>query len=155
MDKEICSTECFPIGELHDNPRRYEDYSIHNCGEITFRKRTTEHMSSLQRYFAKINNFPISYKGIVEKIALCKCPITSRYEYHDSIDILCDDINMLTEGQQINIINTKFMREYIFQNWSSIIFHKFEMKNGIYILIKKDFIDKLSAEDKKELGILH
>ena len=88
MDKEICSTECFPIGELHDNPRRYEDYSIHNCGEITFRKRTTEHMSSLQRYFAKINNFPISYKGIVEKIALCKCPITSRYEYHDSIDIL-------------------------------------------------------------------
>jgi hypothetical protein len=153
MNKEIGSTECFPIGELHDNPRPYEEYSVHSCGDINFRKRTTEHMSSLQRYFAKINNFPISYKGIVEKIALCKCPITSKEEHHDAIDILCDNIDTLTEGQRINIKNTKFMREYILQNWSSKVFHKFQMKNGFYFLIKKDFIDKLSIEDKRELGI--
>lgn len=147
------TVECFPIGGgIKENHKSYDTYGAHDCGDVVFSKQTTPEMSALRKHFSQTKDFPKRYLGIVKKITACKDPVTEEVYHQDALDIQ-NDIEILERGDQILVKNTRFCREFIFEEWSNKVFHKFEMRSGIYSFLRQDFIDKLSAEDKRALGM--
>jgi len=149
--------ECFPIGgKLVENRYSYDNYAALDCGDLVFSKKTTPYMSALRKHFCKINDFPRFYLGIVKKPATCKDPDNGTECTQDALDIENDiDIETLEIGDEIRIKNTKFYREFIFQGWDTRIYHKLQMRSGIYSFLRQDLVDHLNEEDKQSLGIIN
>ena len=135
-------TVCFQIGK----PR---DYGIYR-GDVIFRKKSS--MDSLFAEFYRINDFPEFYIGKTENVALCKDPENNNSELFDAKDMnITENLN---KNSEITISYNKYEKNTLFQYWDNRIFHKFQMKSGMYMMLRQDFVDKLSSEDKRYLRIV-
>jgi hypothetical protein len=152
----------YPLGNSHDYSTLvgdkchtpHDEKSVHNYGDFVFQKRTSKNMDKLWLMFHEMQDYPELYLGVVEKMALCKCPITEKNEWH-SKNLFAD--SNPSNGDRIIlkrvVKNNLYHRECIFVKWEKEIFYEWKMTSGNILQLRQKYIDGLSPKDKRYLKI--
>lgn len=130
-------------------------YSMMNKGDFVFQKKTTTNMDKLWRIIYSSQDYPQFYIGSVPKMAACVCPETGKQEWHNPAKI--DTAEPFITGTEIivhaTIKNKQYSKKTIFQKWDNTIFHEWKLESGNVLQLRQDFVDGLSSDDKRKLGM--
>jgi hypothetical protein len=131
-----------------------EDKKIH-FETTVFIQKSFNNTNRLWKHLHEIQNFPEYYFGIVESMALCKCPLSGNDEWFRA-EFLGNNKTIRT-GTEIEI-NRTFKNEIhskktVFVRWELQPFHEWKLQNGCLLQMRQDFVDGLTREDRRYLKI--
>lgn len=122
---------------------------------IIFIQNSFNNTNRLWKHLHEIQNFPEYYFGIVESMALCKCPLSGNDEWFRP-EIL-GNIKTIRRGTEIEINrifkNEKISKKTVFVRWELQPFHEWRLQNGCLLQMRQDFVDGLTREDRRYLKI--
>lgn len=125
-----------------------------NRVDFVVRKRTSNNMDKLWRYFHASENYPEYYLGVASKVAVCKCPTTGKIEWHNGDSCILAS-NGAKKGSVVTVeyqIKDKIHnRDFIFMGWVKEPVHEWRMRSGTLLILEQSFVDGLLPVDKRYL----
>jgi hypothetical protein len=120
-----------------------------------FIQKSLNNTQRLWNHLHETHNFPEYYSGIVERMALCKCPISGNDEWFRPETL--GNRNFIRKGTEIEINrmfkNEIYSKKTVFIRWELQPFHEWRLQNGCLLQMRQDFIDGLTREDRRYLKI--
>jgi hypothetical protein len=155
----------YPLGQLLDfdiqgesrRHTKYEDYSMHNYGDVVFQKTTSKNMDKLWAHFHKNKNYPEFYRGIAKRMAICKCPDTGEEEWFNGERCLSvpDPVTDSTVTVTLKMKDKTYTKDFVFKGWVKFPVHEWAMGSGTTLQLSQSFVDGLLPVDKKYLKMNH
>lgn len=153
----------YPLGQLLDFDiqgesryhTKYEDYSMHNYGNVVFQKTKSKNMDKLWAHFHKNETYPKFYLGIAKSMAICKCPITGEEEWFNIERCLSTENPVVGEivTVTLKVDEKNYTRDFIFTGWVKQPVHEWTMTKGTTLQLGQDFVNRLLPQDKRYLKI--
>jgi hypothetical protein len=130
-----------------------EEETVQYYDNVCIQRSIHMNMNKLLQHFHSTQNYPEFYLGKVEKMALCKCPISLKDEWFSATNL---GINKPPKPGTIFEINRIVKKEIhskltTFIRWEPQPFYEWRMSFGNVLQLRQDFIDGLSAEDRRYL----
>jgi hypothetical protein len=123
------------------------------AGDFVYKRSTSKNMDKLWNTFHESQDYPEFYVGKVAKMALCNCPITNKSEWFSFKQL--GNIDTPKPGDEVTVyarVNNKdYQKQTVFIKVERATYYEWSMKSGNVLQLRQDFIDSITAEDKRFL----
>jgi hypothetical protein len=128
-------------------------YARNGCAKNDKRnKKSASNMDTLWTHFHNADDYPVLYLGKVNRMAICKCPISGIKEWVNG-ELLLN--KMPNKGMNVTartyVKDVMYEKDFIFLKWETENFYEWLMTSRVILQLRQSFIDELSPADRRYL----